>query len=219
MKADGIILITNGEHTGKMLSESDLPVIVVDRHLADCGEIAFIESDHYKGGRLAAQCLYDRGCRKIVCLRGPQEYASGVLRFKGYSDVCREHGLELRYVDTAYDFEAGRRAAEEMLDKFPDADGVFAANDIVAISAYKVFRKRGIRVPDDIQIIGFDDINLSSLVTPELTTIRQPIREMGYMAVDVLCSYAEGKPFPRECKFDVELIERETTGNKLSILL
>ena len=210
MKADGIILITNGEHTERMVSESDLPVVVVDRHLADCGEIAFIEADHYKGGKLAAQCLYDCGCRNIVCLRGPQEYASGVLRFNGYKDVCEEKGLEIMYVDTKYDFEAGSKAAEEMLKKYKKIDGVIAANDFVAVSAYKVFSKRGIRVPEDIQIVGFDDINLSRLFTPEITTIRQPIKEMGIMAVDVLCSYVEGKPYPRECKFDVKLVERET---------
>lgn len=211
MKADGVILITNGDHTEEMIANCSLPVIVVDRHVAECGEIAFVESDHYKGGRLAAQCLVDRGCRKIVCLRGPQTFTSGTLRFRGYQDVCRENGIEIRYIDTAYSFESGCKAARQMLKRFPDADGVVAANDMVAISAYKVFRSTGIRVPEDIQLVGFDDIRFSSLVSPEITTIRQPVQEMGRRAVEIIYKYVNGEAYDTECVFDVELIERETT--------
>lgn len=211
MKADGIILITNGEHTEDMIQESELPVIVVDRHLTDRGEIAFIESDHYKGGMLATQCLVDSGCHNIVCMRGPQEYASGVLRYRGYQDICRENGVKERYVDTEYSFESGRRAAEEILKRFPNVDGIVAANDVVAISVYKVLRNAGINVPADIQIVGFDDIGVSSLISPELTTVRQPIKEMGRIAVDTICRYVEGKPYQKESVLDVALIKRETT--------
>ena len=211
MKADGIILITNGEHTGKMIKETDLPVVVVDRHMTDGGEIAYIESDHYTGGVLATEHLYECGCRKIVCLRGPQEYASGRLRFKGYQDVCRKYKLEEMYIDTAYTFEAGLKSAEFLLEKYPEADGIFAANDIVAISTYKVLKNHKIKVPKDVKLVGFDDIRFSSLMTPELTTIRQPIGKMGELAVDIICNYAEGKPYDEACILGVELIKRETT--------
>jgi DNA-binding LacI/PurR family transcriptional regulator len=211
MKADGIILITNGEHTGKMIKETDLPVVVVDRHMTDGGEIAYIESDHYTGGVLATEHLYECGCRKIVCLRGPQEYASGRLRFKGYQDVCRKYKLEEMYIDTAYTFEAGLKSAELLLEKYPEADGIFAANDIVAISTYKVLKNHKIKVPKDVKLVGFDDIRFSSLMTPELTTIRQPIGKMGELAVDIICNYAEGKPYDEACILGVELVKRETT--------
>lgn len=214
MKADGIILITNGHHTGEMLEECTLPVIVVDRHVVGCGEIAHIEADHYKGGRLAAQCLIDCGCRKIVCMRGPQGFTSGVLRFQGYQDVCRENGIGERFVDVTYSFDSGIRAAKKLLEQFPDADGIVAANDMVAISTYKVLRSRGIRVPEDIQLVGFDDIGFSSLVSPELTTIRQPIEDMGKRAVEIIFRYAGGKDFQEENVFDVSLVERETTVRK-----
>jgi len=211
MKADGIILITNGEHTGQMIKDTDLPVVVVDRHMTDGGEIAYIESDHYTGGVLATEHLYECGCRKIICLRGPQEYASGRLRFKGYQDVCRKYGLEEMYIDTAYTFEAGLKSAELLLEKYPEADGIFAANDIVAISTYKVLKNHKIKVPKDVKLVGFDDIRFSSLMTPELTTIRQPIGKMGELAVDIICNYAEGKPYDEACILGVELIKRETT--------
>ncbi len=211
MKADGIILITNGDHTWDMINTCTLPVIVVDRHIAGCGEIAYIEADHYKGGRMAAQHLVDCGCRDIICLRGPQEYTSGALRFKGYQDVCRENGIEEKYIDTRYNYEAGLKAAAEMLERFPLPDGIVAANDMVAISAYKVLRTHGIRVPEDVQLIGFDDIGFSALVSPEITTIRQPIREMGKKAVEIIFRYAAGEKFQEKNIYDVSLVKRETT--------
>lgn len=214
MKADGIILITNGEHTEQMLQEVDMPVVVVDRHMTDGGEIAFIESDHYRGGLLATQHLYDCGCKNIVCLRGPQEFASGRLRFKGYKDVCKKYKLTEMYIDTEYSYESGLKSAELLLEKYPDVDGIVAANDIVAISTYKVLKSNGKRIPEDIQLVGFDDIRFSSLMTPELSTIRQPVSKMGKLAVDIICNYAEDKPYEKEYILDVELIQRETTRKK-----
>ena len=211
MKADGIILITNGNHTGRMIEKCSLPVIVVDRHITDCGEIAHIEADHYQGGKLAAEFLVKCGCRSIVCLRGPQEFTSGRLRYQGYCDVCRENGIPERYVDTKYSFESGIKAAYEMLERFPETDGIVAANDMVAISSYKVLRSKGIRVPEDIQIVGFDDIRFSSLVSPAVTTIHQPITEMGKRAVEIIFRYAEGSEYSEKNVFDVYLVERETT--------
>lgn len=214
MKADGIILITNGEHTEQMLQEVDMPVVVVDRHMTDGGEIAFIESDHYRGGLLATQHLYDCGCKNIVCLRGPQEFASGRLRFKGYKDVCKKYKLNEMYIDTEYSYESGLKSAELLLEKYPDVDGIVAANDIVAISTYKVLKSNGKRIPEDIQLVGFDDIRFSSLMTPELSTIRQPVSKMGKLAVDIICNYAEDKPYEKEYILDVELIQRKTTRKK-----
>lgn len=214
MKADGIILITNSGQTGQMIAGCNLPVVIVDRHVPNTGEIAFIESDNYNGGRLATQCLIDCGCRKIVCMRGPQKFTSGFLRYKGYKDVCQKNGIEECFIDCEYSFESGKKAAEKMLTLFPEAEGLFAANDMVALSAYKIFRSHGIRVPEDIQIVGFDDIGFSTLFSPEITTIRQPVKEMGYRAVDIIYQYSNGQAFQNESIFKVQLVERETTRRK-----
>ena len=211
MNADGIILITNNERTAERIDRCDLPVVVVDRHVSESGEAAHIESDHYEGGRIATEHLIKKGCRNIVCLRGPQEFASGRLRFRGYQDAMDAAGLKQMFIDTKYNFESGLLAAEEMMRKYPQVDGVFAANDMVAISTYKVVSAAGARVPDNIRIIGFDDISISTLVTPSLSTIRQPVSEMGKRATEILISCINGEKFPRDNVFDVELIERETT--------
>ena len=144
-------------------------------------------------------------------MRGPQKFTSGFLRFKGYQDVCQENGIEERFIDCKYSFESGKKAALKMIETFPDTEGIFAANDMVALSAYKILRNHGIRVPENIQIVGFDDIGFSSLFSPEITTIHQPIQKMGQRAVDIIYQYSNGQPFEKESIFEVQLIKRETT--------
>ena len=93
-------------------------------------------------------------------------------------------------------------------------DGIIACNDMVAISAYKILTQAGYKVPEDIQIIGFDNIRLSWLLTPELTTVKQPIKEMGTLAVRIIVQNGKGLPFQKQNIFDVKLIERQTTKRK-----
>ena len=101
--------------------------------------------------------------------------------------------------------------AARLLEQYPDTDGIIAANDMVAISVYKELHRKGIRVPEDMQLIGFDNISLSSLFTPEITTIAQPIKRMGQDAVRMLTEYVAGAQINRNKVFDVKLIKRDTT--------
>lgn len=214
MKADGIIIITNNDKTGKEIAKCDLPVVVLDRKLTGSGENICIESNHYKGGMIATEHLIVCGCKNIVCLRGPLDISSGQQRYRGYLAACEKYGIREQYVDCIYDYEYGLEATERLIQKYPDVDGIIACNDMVAISAYKVLTQMGRRVPEDIQIIGFDNIRLSWLLTPELTTVRQSIKEMGTLAVRLIIQCGNGLPFQKENIFDVELIERQTTKRK-----
>ena len=155
--------------------------------------------------------MLESGCKNIVAMRGPQNVSSGRDRFKGYLDVCREQHIKEQYVDCSYDYEDGLVRTEEILKTFPEVDGIIAANDMAAISAYKVLRRHGKRVPEDVQLIGFDNIIMSRLMTPELTTVAQPIAEMGAKAAQVLIDHIEGKEVPQKNIFEVKLIHRETT--------
>lgn len=214
MRADGIIIMTNCSSTSRVLADCPIPVVVVDRMLTGGGEIAYIESNHHKGGRLAAEHLVRCGCRNIVCMRGPLSYSSGQQRYQGYLDVCEQYGLKEQSIECMYDYERGVKAARELLQKFPKVDGIIASNDMVAISVYKVLTRQGYRIPEDIQIVGFDDVKFSRLFTPEITTVSQPIREMGMMAAGIIIRHVEGEKYQRENIFDVELIERETTRKR-----
>ena len=212
MNADGIILTTSNEELREFTENCSIPIIVTDRVFQGSNKLKYVHCDHYKGGRMAAEHLIDCGCKSIVCIKGQQEISSARDRYDGYRDVCKERGIKEQTVDSAYDFEEGMKVTEEILETFKDVDGIIACNDMVAISAYKVLHKRGIKVPEQIQIIGFDDIALAKLMTPELTTIGQPVKEIGAKAAELIIfkdKYA--KEDKQEYIFEASLVERETT--------
>ena len=196
MQADGIVIMTNSDRTGKKIAECGLPVVVMDRKLSEGREIAFIESDHYKGGKLA------------------MKFSSGQQRYQGYEDVCRKYGRKAVWIDCDYDYDAGLAAAEELIRRYPDTDGILASNDMAAMAVYKVLHQNGRRVPEDVQLVGFDNIEFSRRMTPELTTISQPIEEMGKLAVQMIIHHGEEISYQKENIFDVELIRRQTTKKK-----
>ena len=211
LRADGIIIMTNSEGLASKVGDCSVPFVILDRKIEGLNEIAFIEADHYKGGRMAMEHLLRCGCKNVVCMRGPQKFSSGQQRFLGYQDVCRENGLKEQWLDCDYDYEEGLHAAENLLREYPDVDGILACNDMVAIAAYKILLNKGLRVPEDVQLMGFDNIRFSRLFAPEFSTIIQPIREMGTLAVQVIVRYANGEPIRKENVFDVSLMERQTT--------
>ena len=100
---------------------------------------------------------------------------------------------------------------EELLKRYPDVDGIIACNDIVAISTYKVLHKRNISVPETIQLIGFDDISFAALLSPELTTICQPVKEMAEKAVELIANNELTELSDKKFVFPVSLVERQTT--------
>ena len=163
---------------------------------------------------MATEHLLDCGCKHIVCIKGPQYRYSARSRYQGYRDICQERGLIERTVECDYDFNQGISMTEELLERFPDVDGIIACNDIVAISTYKVLHKRNIPVPQKIQLIGFDNISFSTLLSPELTTICQPIKEMAEKAVEMIVNNELTGMTGGKYVFPVTLVARQTTKKK-----
>lgn len=211
MNADGMILMTNNEAIWDEVQDYKIPIVIMDRQLSGNHELACIQSDHYQGACLAIRHLIACGCKQIVNMRASQLLSSGRQRYKGYVDVCQEYNMPINYVECSYDYESGVDAAHQILKIYPNVDGIIAGNDMVALAVYKVLQQRGYRIPEDIQLIGFDDISLSSRVTPELTTISQPIREMGTLAARTIIDHVNGRKILKEKIFDVKLVKRETT--------
>ena len=214
--ADGVIVASNNEALQEELVNYQMPVVVVDALFQTRQVNAYLYCDYYQGGRLAAEHLTACGCRNLVCIRGVQGLYTAQARYEGYRDYCREHGLTEQEVECDYDFEAGLSMTEELLERFPQVDGIVACNDMVAISVYKILHKRNIAVPDQIQLVGFDDIHLASLISPELTTIHQPIDAMGRRAVEVILNEDHLPKEGRRQSFPVSLVPRETTRSKES---
>lgn len=211
MNADGIILMTNNEEIQSEIDKCKIPVVVLDRQLPKSEEMVYIQSNHYQGGRIAAEHLIQCGCKNIVNIKGPQEYSSARARYRGYKDICREYGLEEQCIECKYSYHDGLAKAKELLKEFPDVDGIIACNDMAAISVYKVLHKAGIEVPGQIQLIGFDNIDLSWIMSPELTTVAQPVELMGKKAMETILAGIDRKSSKGEYTFDVKLIQRETT--------
>ena len=208
MNADGIIITSNNEELIDVIDKSGMSVVMIDRNMSSESTYTLITSDHYYGGRLAAQCLIDSGCKNIVCIRGEQSISSARERFLGFSDVCIEKGLTISYIDCEHDFTFEGDMVTAIMKASPQADGVFACNDMMALSLYKQLTQKEIRVPQDISIVGFDNVMLSKLVTPEITTISQPIDKMGRMAVKLITGEQISQ---KAIVYKPELIKRETT--------
>lgn len=211
MNADAIIVASCSEQIRETLNNCPIPVVALDAMLYGTDVEACIFCDYYEGGRMATEYLIEKGCQNIVCIKGPQYRYSACSRYQGYLDVCREHKIPEQTVECDYDFNQGIAMTEELLRKYPDVDGIIACNDIVAISTYKVLYKQNIAVPDQVQLIGFDDISFATLLSPELTTICQPVREMAEKAVELIVNDKLNGMTGGKFIFPVSLAARQTT--------
>lgn len=209
MNVDGIVITTSNQELKSILEHCETPIIAIDRAISKNTAGGYIHCDNYEGGRMAAEHLVRCGCKSIVCVRGLDDISSARERYQGYLDVVKAHDIKEQSIQCDYSFSEGLTVAEKLLAEYPDVDGIIACNDMVAISVYKVLCRRGIRVPEDIQLVGYDNISLAHLMTPELTTVAQPIEKMGVKAVEMLIQKeTEGY---KEYIFSPELIIRETT--------
>ena len=211
MNADGIIITANNEHLEEELENCRLPVVVLDKS-AGASYTASVQSDNYQGGRISTEHLIRCGCRRIVLMRGPQQYSSSQQRFLGYVDACNEHGIQPLFVESGFSAAEGWDSAQELFRRFPDAEGILAVSDMVAFSLFKFLRGQGRRVPDDVMVVGYDGVELSGLMAPPLTTVAQPIEAIGRRAVSLILEQVEnGKIEQRENVLPVTLKIRETT--------
>ena len=139
------------------------------------------------------------GHERIAMIIGPQTYRSAIERLGGFSDALEERGLKLRpeYIaQGAYTFESGAACAELLLSRTPRPTAIFAGNDETAAGVYRTAYLRGLKIPDDLTVIGFDDSPLASRLCPSLTTMRQPIRDMGRVAAEKVIAKIGGNLAP-----------------------
>lgn len=211
-QVDGIIV---GTHNRGILNykRSNLAVVAIDRYLSET--IPVVSSDNYEGGRLATQRLIDRGCRYILHFNGPAELETPAqLRRKAFEDIMQQHGLpHYTYeIELPLDREDQLTVIRRALDEHPQTDGVFASNDMIAASVIHEAGIRGISIPDDLKIVGYDGTAVTSSFMPQLTTIRQPIEAIASTAIDMLLREIEGEfdETARQIVLPVELYEGTT---------
>ncbi|AIQ36684.1 MULTISPECIES: LacI family DNA-binding transcriptional regulator [unclassified Paenibacillus] len=194
-------------------SNLKIPVVFLDRTSNDSPSVY---ADGRKGGRLAAQEIIARGSTKITVMQGPAHIKPAQDRFQGAIEVLDEMGITYHVIQTSsFSHTEAEQWAVELFDKYIDTDGVIASNDIVATAVIHEAHRLGKRVPQDLQIIGFDDIPLSSLLSPSLSTIRQPAHDMGREAAGLLIKLIEqDKVEDKIIQLPVSFVERETTRSK-----
>lgn len=211
-KVAGIILCS-GSAALEVFDGIDIPVITMERFL-DNGT-ASVECDNRQGGVLAAEKLIACGCKHLLHVGGIGTLSMPAdMRTEGFRDICDKRKVsfvEIVTEDTPYCNMEYREILEDTLKKHPETDGVFASSDVIAAQILQVCRKLNISVPEKMKIIGFDDVNIAALTTPQLTTIHQPVEEMSKIAVDMLHDAVIGKLQVRRTVLPVNLVERETT--------
>ncbi|MEU9914110.1 LacI family DNA-binding transcriptional regulator [Streptomyces sp. NPDC051001] len=153
-------------------------------------DVVFVDSDNRGGARDAVRHLVGLGRTRVAHITGPLDQTSAVDRLEGFRDVMGDAGPEL-VVEGDFTPGGGERAMRVLLERCPDVDAVFAANDLMASGALRVLRERGRRAPDDVAVIGFDDmLPVAEQTDPPLTTIRQDIEEMGRLMARLLLGTA-----------------------------
>ncbi len=189
-RVDGVLLVSThaDDPLPDLLEQLEIPAVISGPRSA-AETLTSVDSDNYGGGRQAAEHLLARGRRKIAHITGRLDVYGAQRRVDGYREALEAAGHE---VDEALiepgDFteEGGRRAMTRLLSRRPDLDAVFAGSDVTAAGARQVLREQGRRIPDDVALVGYDDSAIARHMDPPLTSVRQPIVEMGRAMIDLL---------------------------------
>jgi DNA-binding LacI/PurR family transcriptional regulator len=211
---DGVLLASlhGDDPLPAVLERAGVPAVLIGRPADRGAPGAYVDADNRRGARKAVDHLVARGRRSIATISGPLDMRVGLDRLDGYRDGLAAAGLEeVPDLAEAGDFtEEGGAAAMGRLLARPGrpVDAVFAASDLMAAGALRALRAAGRRVPDDVAVVGFEDSLVARYAQPPLTTVRQPIEEMGRQAARLLLARAAGEPAGMHVILDVELVLR-----------
>lgn len=207
---DGIIATSTrvGDLLIPQLLDNQVPFVLIGRH--DDPRISFLDADNVAGGYLATSHLIRTGYKRIATITGPMNNSAAIDRLQGYRNAFQDRGLPIHnnlIAIGAYTELSGYEAMESLLPQRPDA--VFVASDAMAIGALRALRAANLSVPHDVAIVGYDDLPPASHTDPPLTTVRQPIKRVGAMAVETLLDILDnGLEPPRRMIMPTELVVR-----------
>jgi LacI family transcriptional regulator len=191
-----------------------LPIVLLNRHI-DTARVDTVVSDNYRGGRAVAEAFVSLGHRRIALIAGPENASTSQDRERGFREQLEASGVEfdehLRRVGQ-FSHRSGYQWCLDLLAADPRPTAVFAANDVIAFGALDAARRVGVRVPDELSIVGFDDIDMAGWEGFSLTTVRQPLAEMARAAANLLMERiaSNGEMPPQTRVFPVGLIRRDT---------
>lgn len=211
---DGIIMVSS-TMTFDELEQIKVPIIALDRELGE--SIATVSVNNLEGAKQAVQYLKEIGCNKIAHISGPTDVISSKYRMDGYLEEVEN---EKWYIDNyvkfgEYTFEGAYKVGKELLRSDLNVEGIFVANDLMAVGVIKAAESIGIRIPHDLSVIGFDGIQIGKITSPSISTMEQPIFNMGKKAAEMLINKIEDNNFTlKSVKYDVKLIKRDSTNER-----
>ena len=211
----GIIIVSAGDPPEDELRNADIPIVLIDRlsHDPDQTGCVMIESDNRKGGEIAAEAFLRRGARRFLFMGDHRNMRAMRRRRIGFSETLFQNGTagsDYHEILLPISAAAARETVRQIWTR-SSFDAVFCGTDLLAIGAIKGFNDIGVRVPDDVQIIGFDGIELGELTVPSLSTVRQDIPQMGRIAGESMIRMIAGDQINRKTILPVEFVERGST--------
>ncbi|MBQ6502671.1 MAG: LacI family DNA-binding transcriptional regulator [Flexilinea sp.] len=211
-RVDGIIYKPAGKEPLD-LSRLSMPSVLISCIPGE--NESYIEIDNYKGGRIAADHLVECGYRHLAFIGGTENSQSNGIRISGYCDRLLELG---KSIDTdhilygGFTLSSGYTMAKQLYGKYPDVDGIFCGNDVIALGVLQYLMGNNKQIPEDVGVIGFDDILLAGLPQIQMTTVAQPRNQMGKLAAEMLISQIQDKDIPEHhIMLEPKLVVRRST--------
>lgn len=218
-KLKGIICLGGDfdQLTDKEIERLGVPLIMASTEIPELLNKNLFSSviiDNEEAAKSATEFLIERGHRKIgIITSGDQDMSVGTIRTRGYIKALEENKIEKNdnYFEVgAYTFETGYEAMKRLLEKADDLTAVFAISDVMAIGAAKAIGEKGLNIPGDISIIGFDDIDYAAFFNPALTTIHQPVEEIAFATAEIMVGILDERQTHKHMVFPTEIIERSS---------
>ncbi|MEU2437717.1 LacI family DNA-binding transcriptional regulator [Streptomyces rubradiris] len=221
-RVDGVLLVSvhADDPLPDLLAELEIPAVISGPRSA-AEALTSVDSDNYAGARAAVEHLLSRGRRRIAHITGALDVYGAQRRADGYRDALADAGRpadELLIEPGDFTEEGGRRAMATLLSRRPGLDAVFAGSDVMAAGARQVLREAGRRIPEDVALVGYDDSAIARHMDPPLTSVRQPIEEMGRAMIDLLLTEIAGpgpgparEAAPRRAVLPVQLVVRASS--------
>lgn len=215
---DGIILVPSSRNPNQLsvLKEMEIPFVLVDRRV-DGSDFSCVDSDNETGAFEAVSLLARSGKKKIGLIGGALVNTTGANRYNGYKKAIASLGFdyedEFIYLANQFSVENGRLAARELLQRGVDA--LFVSDNVLTMGALSELNRQGIKIPDQLGIIGFDDFDWMDMITPPLTTVKQQAYQMGYVAAEMMLRKLGGMDVNEKVMLDTCIILRKSHGEVL----
>lgn len=217
-RVDGVLFISSVLPTifAEVCAKAKLPAAIMFGRADTNGPINVVTADNSGGGKLGAELLLEKGYQRIAFLGGPEDATTTIDRKQSVIDTLKAQGHELVAIEhcSSYSYEAGRQKSLELLRKNTDIDAIFCGDDILAIATLDTARELGKKCPEEIGILGFNDILMASWGAYDLSTVQQPIQQMVLAAVDIIISRIENPELGTETRLlPCKLVERGTLAS------